>query len=59
MQVRLLTIASVLSNNSEIPQIRIQGKWLEKLGFRQGKKFIVEESQGQLIIRLVSLENEN
>ncbi len=59
MQVRLLTIASVFSNNSEIPQIRIQGKWLEKLGFKQGKKFIVEESQGQLIIRLVSLENEN
>ncbi|HWQ72622.1 MAG TPA: SymE family type I addiction module toxin [Desulfitobacteriaceae bacterium] len=59
MQVRLLTIASVFSNNSEIPQIRIQGKWLEKLGFRQGKKFSVEERQGQLIIRLVSLENEN
>ncbi|EPR08080.1 SymE family type I addiction module toxin [Ruminiclostridium papyrosolvens] len=59
MQVRLLTVYSTYINNSEIPQIRIQGKWLEKLGFIQGKKFIVEEKQGQLTLKVISLESEN
>jgi toxic protein SymE len=58
MQVRLLTIYSTYTGSTEIPQIRIQGKWLEKLGFIQGKKFIVEEKQGQLTLRVVSLESE-
>ena len=56
MQIRLLTVYSAYTGSAEIPQIRIQGKWLEKLGFNDGKKFIVEEKYGQLVIRLVHFE---
>ncbi|ARE86378.1 SymE family type I addiction module toxin [Clostridium formicaceticum] len=58
MKVRLLTVFSVTANDSEVPQIRLQGKWLEKLGFRYGKKIIVEEKAGQLLIKLVAIEGE-
>lgn len=56
MQIRLLTVYGTYTGSTEIPQIRIQGKWLEKLGFNNGKKFIVEEKYGQLVIRLVRFE---
>ena len=56
MQIRLLTVYSTYTSSTEIPQIRIQGKWLEKLGFHVGKKFIIEEKYGQLVIRLVHFE---
>lgn len=38
--------------------IRITGKWLEKLGFSSGKKIIVEERYGQLVLKAVIIENE-
>jgi toxic protein SymE len=59
MQVRLLTIYSSYTNNTEIPQIRIQGKWLEKLGFREGKKILIQEKHGELLIKLVQIEENN
>ena len=59
MQVRLITVYSTYINNSQIPQIRIQGKWLEKLGFREGKKILVQEKYGELTIKLVHIEENN
>ena len=56
MQVRLLTVYSTTAGNAEVPQIRIQGKWLEKIGFKTNAKIIIEEKQGQLIIRKVQIE---
>ena len=38
--------------------IRITGKWLEKLGFSSGKKVMVEERYGQLVLKTVKIENE-
>ncbi|UMY64670.1 MULTISPECIES: SymE family type I addiction module toxin [unclassified Flavobacterium] len=35
-----------------IPEIRLKGKWLEKLGFRQGQTVIVEELEDTLVIRV-------
>jgi len=32
--------------------IRLQGKWLETLGFKIGKKIIAEEGQNKLIIMM-------
>ena len=55
MQVRLLTVYSTTVNNSEVPQVRIQGKWLERLGFKPNVKIIVEEKYGQLLLRIVQI----
>jgi len=36
---------------SNIPCIRLQGRWLEKLGYKIGKEVIVGELNGWLVIR--------
>lgn len=53
---RLLTVSSVYINNQQIPQIRIQGKWLNNLGFCIRCRVEVEEKQGELVIRLVKVD---
>lgn len=35
-----------------IPEIRLKGKWLEKLGFKQGKRISVEQKKNKLTITL-------
>ena len=50
---RLLTVSGAFINNQLIPQIRIQGKWLNDLGFSVRCRVEVEEKQGQLVIRLI------
>lgn len=52
MKSKLLTVtyASGFTNN-EIPSIRLQGKWLESIGFKTGNKIIVEMYEGKLIIK--------
>lgn len=59
MKVRVLTVSCTVSNTKEVPQIRIQGIWLEKLGFTAGKKMVVEESYGKLVLKLVNFIEEN
>ena len=34
----------------EVPQIRLQGLWLEEIGFKPGDKFNVQCEEGKLII---------
>ncbi len=34
-----------------VPEIRLKGKWLSRLGFEKGKKVIVEFAKGQIILR--------
>ena len=58
MKVRISTISSVTSNKREVPFIRIKGIWLEKLGFTTGKKMIIEESRGKLVLKLVTIIEE-
>lgn len=58
MKVRISTISSVTSNKNEVPFIRIQGIWLEKLGFTAGRKMIIEESCGKLVLKLVTIIEE-
>jgi len=33
-----------------IPEIRLEGKWLEKLGFKQGRIVIIEQEPNKLTI---------
>jgi len=58
LKVRISTISSMTSNKKEVPFIRIQGIWLEKLGFTAGKKMIIEESHGKLVLKLVTIIEE-
>lgn len=52
--VRKLTISythqETLYKTETIPYIRIKGKWLEKLGFKQGQKINIEASDKKLTI---------
>lgn len=58
MKVRVSKISSVTANNKEVPQIRIQGIWLEKLGFKTGEKVMIEESYGKLVLKLIDIIEE-
>ncbi len=55
--MRTLTVSRVFlyrntkHQNVEAPFIRVQGKWLESLGFTSGDKVEVFERQGEIIIR--------
>jgi hypothetical protein len=56
MKVRLLTVSSATANDKDVPVLRLSGDWLDKIGFRQGKNFIVKERAGELTLQLVTLE---
>ena len=34
------------------PQIRLEGKWLEELGFETGRSFRITTEQGRIVIEL-------
>jgi site-specific DNA recombinase len=50
---RVLTVSSAFINNQQIPQIRIQGKWLNDLGFSIGNKVEVVEDDGKMTISII------
>ena len=55
MATRVLTVSGFSpSFRKEYPFIRLQGKWLESLGFGIGKKITVEERQDELVLKVVS-----
>lgn len=39
-------------DNILIPEIRLEGKWLEKLGFKQGETVCIEQKKNKLIITI-------
>lgn len=54
---RVLTISAMSAySRKEAPFIRLQGRWLEKLGFEIGKRVTVEESPGRLVLKVVKDE---
>ena len=59
MKVRLITVSTVPSNGKEVPALRLSGDWLGKLGFRLGRKVIIQEKPGQLMVQLVSIAAED
>ena len=57
MNTRILTISSISAYNyKEVPYIRLQGKWLQELGFEIGRKIEVEENEGLIVIRIASVD---
>ena len=39
-------------DNTTVPEIRLEGKWLEELGFKQGYEVLIEQKMNKLIITL-------
>jgi len=42
----------------EEPQIRITGHWLRKLGFLVDKQVLVEARNGELVLRVVTIQED-
>lgn len=42
-----------------LPQLTIKGRWLEKWGFIKGQPVSIIAEQGQLIIRIMHITEEN
>ena len=59
---RILTVSGVYPNSGlkPVPAVRVQGKWLENIGFCVGCKVEIYESAGEITIKLAeSTETEN
>jgi toxic protein SymE len=39
-------------DNITVPEIRLEGKWLDKLGFKEGRQVQIEQQKNKLIITL-------
>jgi hypothetical protein len=48
---RILPVNFLYQNGQPVPVIKLQGKWLQKLGFRPGDTLLVERQPGMLVIR--------
>jgi hypothetical protein len=47
-----LTIGYLYTNEKTVPMIRLAGDWLNRQGFSLGKKVVVQEQRGRLVIQL-------
>jgi toxic protein SymE len=54
---RKLTVYTTYNNDKQVPLIRLQGQWLQKLGFTVGSKIEVEGEDGTLLITVVERHN--
>ena len=50
MMERKLTVGYVPGDGKHYPMIRLQGKWLEELGFRVGDRVMVVVDEGKIVI---------
>lgn len=39
-------------NNYTVPEIRLEGQWLEQLGFEEGNEVLIEQENNKLIITI-------
>ena len=51
MNRRILKVYEAFTGkNEKIPSIRLQGKWLQQMGFEIGDNIIIREEESKLII---------
>ena len=55
---RLNSVSSINRNEKLIPYIRLEGKWLNKLGFQHEQQVLVEAEPGRVVIREIEKYNE-
>ena len=58
---RILTVCDVFEPSKRgraprVPMIRMRGHWLQRLGFRNGDRIVVEERRGELVVKLAREE---
>ena len=59
MYKRVLKVSSLSTHTDsrghyvDVPAIRIQGRWVEKLGFETGKKVMVYEKPEEITLKLL------
>ena len=46
-------------NNYTVPEIRLEGQWLEQLGFEQGNEVLIEQKKNKLIITMKKEKEHN
>ena len=46
------TVCYRYSNESQVPDVRLSGRWLERAGFGRGRKFHVSVQTGRITLRL-------
>lgn len=44
--------------HTSVPEIRLEGKWLDKLGFKIGKEVSVKQEKNKLVITLIDKREE-
>ncbi len=54
MKEHYLKVYETPGINERIPQIRLSGKWLEKLGYNIGDRIIVSYEGDKLTIQLIT-----
>ena len=47
----ILSVNCLYQDDQPVPVIKLQGKWLQKLGFEPGDTLVVERQPGMLVIR--------
>jgi hypothetical protein len=52
MKDHKLTVGYVHFKEKKVPFIRLSGEWLAREGFDLGKKIIVQEQPGKLVLQL-------
>lgn len=60
MSSRILTVSGLYvspSCSKPVPAVRVQGKWLENIGFSIGCKVEIQEGNGEIVIKLASPAN--
>lgn len=61
MSSRVLTVSGLYTSPSSrepVPAVRVQGKWLQELGFRIGDRVEIYANREEITIRLVSERQE-
>lgn len=56
MNERELTVHYQYNRDTEVPSIRLQGKWLEKYGFKIGDKLNVYSNDSVILVTLKKAE---
>lgn len=57
MNERELTVHYQFNRETEVPSIKLQGKWLEKYGFKIGDKLNVYSNDGVILVMLKKMED--
>lgn len=45
-------------DSTTVPEIRLVGKWLDELGFKEGKQVVIDQKKNKLTIKLLAEKRE-